>query len=120
METKNTLKTSIEDLTRIRKEMNILVADYFATGGYEFQLSLLSAAIQDIVNKGAGDEDASLDNEFAYTNRYIRESVYELTELQRFLLSLRETYLRYTRCADYLRQQSRIENQPVLTRKTNK
>ncbi len=91
----NLFKSNLEDMTRTRKEMRQLISNFFATGGYENQINLLSAAIYDIVEKGAGEDDSSLDNEFAYTNRYIRESVYELTELQRFLVSLHESYLRY-------------------------
>lgn len=120
METKNTLRSSMEDLTRIRQEMNTIISDFFTSGGYEFQLSLLSAAVHEIVSKGAGDDDASLDNEFAYTNRYIRESIYELTELQRFLIALRESYLRYKRCADFLRQQRELEGPAIITCKTSK
>ena len=114
MKTNNiTLKTNLENLTRTRKEMNLIINNFFTAGGYENQLNLLSTAIWDIVNKGADDTDASLDNEFAYTNRYIRESVYELAELQRFLISLHESYLRYRKCADVMQQEPLFRSMPT-------
>lgn len=98
----NTIKNGLENLSSARIEMNETIEKYFRAGGYENQMKLLSAAIQDIVNKGSGDTIESLDNEFVYTNRYIRESVYEITELQKFLIELNETYIRYRRCCEYL------------------
>lgn len=118
MTTNNNLRTAVEDLTRIRKEMNSIVSGFFSAGGFEHQLSLLSSVVYEIVSKGSGDDDASLDNEFDYTNRYIRESVYELTELQRFLIALRENYLRYNRCAQFLKQQRLSAAATTLSRKT--
>lgn len=103
METKNdTLKSNLEEMTSARHQMQQLINNFFMTGGYENQINLISAAIYDIVEKGAGETDLSLDNEFAYTNRYIRESVYELTELQRFIVSLYSSFSHYKKCSDRL------------------
>lgn len=103
METKsNPLKSNLQDMTRAHAEMRRLINGFFTAGGYQNQINLLSTAIYDIVEKGSGEDDASLDNEFAYTNRYIRESVYELTELQRFLVSLHESYLRCRKCSEQM------------------
>lgn len=104
METKsNPLKSTLEDMTRAHSDMRRLISDFFTAGGYQNQINLLATAIYDIVEKGSGEDDASLDNEFTYTNRYIRESVYELTELQRFLVSLHESYLRCRKCSEYMK-----------------
>lgn len=72
-----------------------LLTRYFFDGNFEHQLSLVSNAIVDIVNKGSDDADDSLDNDFEYTNRYIRESVYDLAELQKFLMRLHVYYEEY-------------------------
>ena len=74
-----------------------LLNRYFFDGNFEHQLSLVSNAIVDIVHKGAADTDDSLDNEFEYTNRYIRESVYDLAELQKFLMRLHLFHADYKR-----------------------
>lgn len=114
----NNLKTNLEDMTRTRNEMRRIITDFFTTGGYENQINLISCAIYDIVEKGAGETNDSMDNDFAYTNRYIRESVYELTELQRFLVSLHGAYLRHRRCCEQLQQpSSATPNAPVFNSK---
>lgn len=114
----NNLKTNLEDMTRTRNEMRRIITNFFTTGGYQNQINLISCAIYDIVEKGAGETNESMDNEFAYTNRYIRESVYELTELQRFLISLHEAYLRHRRCCEQLQQSQTIaQNAPVFDNK---
>lgn len=74
-----------------------MLSQYFYEGNFEHQLSLVSNAIIDIVNKGSDDRDESLDNEFEHTNRYIRESVYDLVELQKFLMRLHLSYADYKR-----------------------
>lgn len=96
------LKKGLEDMNRTQTEMRSIIENFFRTGGYESQMSLLATAIQDVVLKGASDSRESLDDEFEYTNRFIRESVYDLTELQKFLVNLREAYQRYRNCANYL------------------
>ena len=83
------------------------LSHYFYEGNFEHQLSLVSNAIVDIVNKGSDDRNESLDNDFEYTNRYIRESVYDLVELQKFLMRLHVTY------ADYKRVQTRESQEEV-------
>jgi len=102
----NPLKSNLEEMTHARQQMRDLIVDYFSMGGYKNQLNLLSSAIYNIVEKGSGEDNSSLDNEFAYTNRYIRESVYELTELQRFLISLNESYLHYRKCNENMYSQN--------------
>lgn len=97
------LKKGLEDMTRTQTEMRSIIENFFRSGGYESQMSLLATAVQDIVLKGSGESRESLDNEFEYTNRFIRESVYDLTELQKFLIDLRESYQRYKNCANYLK-----------------
>lgn len=96
-------KNGLENLSKSKQEMQRIIEDFFRSGGFEKQMALLSTAIQEIVNKGAGETTDSLDNEFEYTNRYIREAVYEATELQKFLVDLHESYRRYRLSANYLK-----------------
>lgn len=97
------LKKGLEEMNRTQTEIRSLIEDFFRSGGYESQMSLLATAIYDIVAKGAGETKESQDNDFEFTNRFIRESVYDLTELQKFLIDLRESYQRYKNCANYLK-----------------
>lgn len=78
-----------------QKEIIDIIGQHFYQGNFEHQLSLVSNALVDIVSKGANDTDESLDNDFEYTNRYIRESVYDLVELQKFLMRLHIGYINY-------------------------
>lgn len=104
MNTHNTLVS----LSTTKKEMNKVIDNYFRTGGYENQMKILSSAIMEIINKGAEDSEESLDKEFVYTNRYIRESVYEITELQKFLIDLNDVYRRYRRNCEYLNNNTNL------------
>lgn len=116
----NKLKKGLKDFSKAQTEMRQIVDCFFRAGGFENQMALLAVALQDIVNKGAGEDTASLDYEFEYTNRYIRESVYEITELQKFLVGLRESYLRYRKCSEFLSKNNIPEDVPFfLQKKTN-
>ncbi|NDV69230.1 hypothetical protein [Dysgonomonas sp. 25] len=107
------LKNGLENLSKSKQEMQQVVEDFFRAGGFEKQMALIASSLQEVVNKGAGETCDSLDNEFEYTNRYIRESVYELTELQKFLIHLHESYRRYRRNCEYLDRQSANTPQAV-------
>lgn len=107
------IKNGLENLSKSKQEMQQVIDNFFRAGGFDKQMALLSTAIQEVVNKGAGETTDSLDNEFEYTNRYIRESVYEMTELQKFLVHLNESYHRYRRCCDYLKHHQSPEQQTI-------
>lgn len=92
----------IESVENAKGGIVNVLDSYFFAGNFEHQIGLIGNAIQEVVNKGSDDTDAGLDNEFGYTNRYIRESVYDLTELQKFLTRLHIVYTDYRKQVDLL------------------
>lgn len=96
------LKEQLDNVAEAQNNIVNILDSYFFTGNVEHQIGLISNAIQEIINKGADDTDAGLDNPFYYTNRYIRESVYDLTELQKFLTRLNIVYADYKKHYDHL------------------
>lgn len=90
-----TLHPQTQNTIAAQKEIIDILGQHFFQGNFEHQLSLVSNALVDIVGKGANDTDESLDNDFEHTNRYIRESVYDLVELQKFLMRLHISYNNY-------------------------
>lgn len=96
------MQEKLDGITIAQGNIVNILDSYFFTGNCEHQIGLISNAIQEIVNKGADDTDEGLDNPFGYTNRYIRESVYDLTELQKFLTRLNIVYADYKRQYDFL------------------
>ncbi|WP_165045110.1 hypothetical protein [Dysgonomonas sp. ZJ709] len=92
----------LENISESGRGLANVLESYFFTGNFEHQIGLISNAIQEIVNKGSDDTDQSLDNQFGYTNRYIRESIYDLTELQKFLTRLHIVYADYKKQTELL------------------
>lgn len=87
-----TIKKQENVVAKSNEELLDVLTNYFSEGDVEHHIGLLSNAIQEIVQKGADDTDAGLDKPFGFTRRYIRESVYDLTQLQKFLLRLAVVY----------------------------
>lgn len=95
-------ENQIDSLAKAQGNIVNVLDSYFFTGNIQHQVGLLSNAIQEVVSRGSDDTDASLDNAFGYTSRYIRESIYDLTELQKFLIKLDIVYGDYKRQCDDL------------------
>lgn len=106
-----TLHPQSKAVLESQKTIIDMLRQYFYEGNFEHQLSLVGNAIADIVHRGADDRDESLDNDFEYTNRYIRESVYDLVELQKFLMRLHVTYADYKRVVN--RDHETGQNKPA-------
>ena len=97
---KVTLMEELDGLAQTQGDIICLLDNYFFAGNFEHQVGLLSNAVLEVINKGVDDTDVGLDLPFTYTNRYIRESVQDLCELQKFLTRLHIVYSDYKKRRD--------------------